>query len=40
MALGANGKQVSVVNGSGSNGYVKIALPDGRCLWGASQYLG
>ncbi|MEZ5381643.1 MAG: SH3 domain-containing protein [Microthrixaceae bacterium] len=40
VALGANGKQVSVVSGSGTNGYVKIALPDGRCVWGASQYLG
>ncbi|MCB1028617.1 MAG: trypsin-like peptidase domain-containing protein [Microthrixaceae bacterium] len=40
VALGANGKQVSVVNGSATNGYVKIALPDGRCVWGASQYLG
>lgn len=40
VALGANGKQVSVVNGSSSNGYVQIALPDGRCVWGSSQYLG
>lgn len=40
VALGANGRQVSVVNGSATNGFVKIALPDGRCLWGSSQYLG
>lgn len=39
-AMGANGRQVSVVNGSERNGFVLIALPDGRCLWGSSQFLG
>ena len=38
--MGANGRQVSVVNGSERNGFVLIALPDGRCLWGSSQFLG
>lgn len=40
VAMGANGRQVSVVQGSASNGFVKIALPDGRCVWGASANLG
>lgn len=40
VAMGANGRQVAVVQGSASNGFVKIALPDGRCVWGAAANLG
>ncbi len=40
VAMGANGRQVSVVQGSATNGFSKIALPDGRCVWGASANLG
>ena len=40
VAMGENGRQVSVVQGSATNGFSKIALPDGRCVWGASGNLG